>query len=202
MSSSTYDPPADRPLDMVLDELCFPPDLDEPDGWDDFWADCPEAWSYAEAAPHDGGTPTDPVDPALAACAQIGAGLDALATLPGELVGHESVLAVVAALMAGRSRTAGLLARYVRQVSVRSLYPPTWAGDPTATYLRTGSGCGRSTPSGWLTGRRTSCRSCRRSGRPWSTGGPTRRRPTLSSPVSTTCPPPAPWDSATRRWPS
>ena len=145
MSSSTYDPAADRPLDIVLDELRIPPDLDEPDGWDEFWADCPEAWSYTEAAPHDAEEPHDaeaphdggtPADPALAACAQIGDGLDALAMLPGELVGHESVLAVVDALMRARSRTAGLLARYVHEVDDRSLYPPTWAGKPTASYLR------------------------------------------------------------------
>ena len=146
MPTSTYDPPADWPWGGMPDELCsIPPDPDVPDPAEDAWPDRADELAYrACSARDDGADDARPlagdgaatVDPAVAACGQIAAGLDALAALPAELVGHEQVLALVDALMVGRSRTAGLLARYVREVDVRSLYPPTWAGNPTATYLR------------------------------------------------------------------
>jgi len=155
MSSSTYDPPADWPCDDMPDELrTVPSELDESEAWD-CWDVWPDGLPYAQDIPPAGLTGPagvtgparhagpagpaergDPADPAVAACAQIAAGLDALAGLPLELVGSGSVLGVVDALMLGRSRTAGLLARYVREVDVRGLYPRQWAGNGTASYLR------------------------------------------------------------------
>ncbi len=149
MSSSTFDPPADWPTDELR---TVPPEVDDPEAWDcwDVWpddlpysqdippADVTDPVDPDERAGQDDPAPPDPppADPAVAACAQIVAGLDALAGLPAELIGSTSVLAVVDALMCERSRSGGLLARYVHEVDLRGLYPPTAAGNPTATYLR------------------------------------------------------------------
>ncbi len=150
MSSSTYDPPADWPwAEMPDDLLSIPqgPDDPAPDG---FWEDWSEFLPSVEdqrladaAAQTERADPADSVlsdlglaDPALVACAQIAAGLDALAGLAPELVASTSVPAVVDALMCERARNAGLLARYVREVDSRRLYPGTWAGNGVAAYLR------------------------------------------------------------------
>ncbi len=120
-----------------------------------------------------------PVDSAVAACAQITAGLDVLAGLPAELVGGAAVRQVIDTMMVGRSRTAGLLARYLGQAESRSLYPPVGGGHPTAAWLRHRYRL-RPKAATWWTGRWRSCPSCPRSVMRWSTAGPTSSRPTWS----------------------
>ena len=56
--------------------------------------------------------------------------------MPAELVGGAAVRQVIDVLMVGRSRTAGLLARYLGQAETRGLYPPVGGGHPTAAWLR------------------------------------------------------------------